>query len=85
MIKGVDEDAYRKLKSRAAREGLRIGQAASIAFRAWTQQEHQKRIRDTDKMKMAAEIIDSNRANLKQVEDWFGVKVIRRWRQSRRT
>ena len=85
MIKGVDEDAYRRLKSRASREGLKIGQAASVAFRTWAQQEHQKRIRDADKMKMAAEIMDSNRAKLKQVQDWSSVKVIRRWRQSRRT
>ncbi|MBI2937305.1 MAG: hypothetical protein HYY22_03780 [Thaumarchaeota archaeon] len=89
VIKGVDEDAYRRLKSRASKEGLRIGQAASIAFKAWAQQGegrlNQRRIRDADRMKAAAEVMDSNRAKLKQVEDWSSVKVIRKWRQSRRT
>jgi len=78
VIKGIDEDAYRRLKSRAAKEGLKIGQAASIAFKAWTQREGQDRIRDIDKMRMAAEIIDSNRVKLKRIEDWSSVKVIRR-------
>ncbi len=85
VIKGVDEDAYMKLKSRAAKDGLKIGQAAAIAFKVWAQQGRQKRIRDTEKMKMAAEIMDNNRVRLKQVEDWSSVKVIRKWRQSRRT
>ena len=89
VIKGVDEDAYRRLKSRASKEGLKIGQAASIAFKAWAQQGegrlNQRRIRDADRMKAAAEVIDSNRVKLKQVEDWSSVKVIRKWRQNRRT
>ena len=87
VIKGVDEDAYKKLKSRASKEGLKIGQAASISFNVWAQQGHQnqQRIRDTEKMKAAAEIMDGNRAKLKKIEDWSSVKVIRKWRQSRRT
>lgn len=85
VIKSVDKASYRKLKSKAAKEGLKIGQAASMAFRAWAEGERLRRVSDTDKMKLAAEIMDRNRSKLKQIEGWSSVKVIRRWRQARRT
>ncbi|MDA4123547.1 MAG: hypothetical protein OK456_10245 [Thaumarchaeota archaeon] len=86
VIKGVERQAYRKLKSRAAREGLTMGQAASEAFSGWSSEQllivH--RIRDPGKMRAAAEIMDLIRSKQKVQGEWSGEKVVREWRDRRR-
>jgi hypothetical protein len=84
VIKGVDEDAYRSLKGEAAKAGLKVGEAASQAFRLWVQQRMLKRVRDVDRLKKVAERIDRNRETLKRAEGWSSVEVIRQWREQRK-
>lgn len=84
VIKDVDEDAYRSLKGEAAKAGLKVGEAASQAFRLWVQQRMLKRVRDVDRLKKAAERIDRNRETLKGAEGWSSVEVIRQWREQRK-
>ena len=84
VIKGVDENAYRRLKARAAEEGLNIGEAASLAFAAWSLQGSRQRLRDVARMKVGVKITDDNRLKLKKVKDWSGVEAIRVWRERRK-
>jgi membrane-bound lytic murein transglycosylase B len=84
VIKDVDESAYRNLKGEAIKSGLRVGEAASQAFRLWIQQRARRRVKDTDRMKKAAEMMDRNRSLLKKAEEWSSVEVIRQWRELRR-
>jgi hypothetical protein len=81
----VDEEAFRHLKGEAVRSGLRVGEAASQAFRLWIQQRNLQRVRDIDRLRKAAEAMDRNRLKLTEREDWSTVEVIRRWRELRRT
>jgi len=84
VIKDVDEKAFRNLKGEAARAGLKLGEAASQAFRLWIQQRNIQRVKDIDSLKRAAEVMDRNRSKLTTREDWSTVEVIRRWRELRR-
>ncbi|MBS7638505.1 hypothetical protein KEJ49_06465 [Candidatus Bathyarchaeota archaeon] len=84
VIKDVDEEAYRSLRSEAVKSGLRVGEAASQAFRLWVQQRRLGRLRDVDRLRRAAEVMDRNRAKLTQRKDWSSVEVIRSWRELRR-
>ncbi len=84
VIKGVDDSAYRNLKGEAMKAGLKVGEAASQAFRLWVRQRIQQRVKDVDRMKEAARNMDTIRASLKKVEGWSSVGVIRKWRELRR-
>ena len=83
-MKGVDDNAYRRLKARAAREGLKIGEAASLAFTEWGLQKSYGRVRDMVRIKMGLKMMDDNRSKLRKDKDWSSVEVIRAWRQKRR-
>lgn len=84
VIKDVDDSAYRNLKGEAIKAGLKVGQAASQAFRLWVQKRMQQRVKDVDRMKKAAQSMDNVRASLNRVEGWSSVEVIRKWRELRR-
>lgn len=87
VIKGVDKQAYRKLKSKAAQEGLTMGQAASLAFSGWSNSEQSiftRRIRDPERIRIASETIDKIRSKQKVESDWSSERVIREWRNKRR-
>jgi len=64
--------------------GMKVGSAASQAFRLWTQQRSMQRVKDIDRLREAAEIMDRNRRKLAG-RDYSTVEVIRRWRELRRT
>lgn len=88
VIKGVDRQAYRKLKSRAAKEGLTMGQAASRAFSHWSSSSEKalsaRRIRDSEKMRIACSAMDKIRSKQKIQSAWSSEQVIREWRDRRR-
>jgi len=84
VIRDADEETFRNLKSEAMKAGLKVGEAASQAFRLWVQQRRLQRVRDIDRLRKAAEVMDWNRAKLMQREDWSAVEVIRKWRELRR-
>ena len=84
VIKDVDDSAYRNLKGEAIKAGLKVGQAASQAFRLWVQKRILQRVKDVDRMKKAAQSMDNVRASLNKVEGWSSVEVIRKWRELRR-
>ena len=86
VIKGVDKKAYRSLKSRAAKEGLTMGQAASKAFIGWSSSDQSvlsRRIKDPERMKKASEIMDKIRLKQKFQSDWSSERVVREWRDRR--
>jgi len=85
VIKGVDERVYRKLKGEAMRAGLKVGDAASQAFRLWVQQRTPSKARDTERLRRVCQRIDENRSRLRVLEDWSSVKVIRHWREHLRS
>ena len=84
VIKDVDEQAFRNLKGEAVKAGLKVGEAASQAFRLWIQQRTLQKIRDIDRLKKAAEIMDRNRSRLSELKEWSSVEVIRKWRELHR-
>jgi len=63
---------------------LKVGEAASQAFRLWIQRRNLQRVKDIDRLKAAAEAMDRNRLKLTTRDDWSTVEVIRRWRELRR-
>ncbi|MEM3430702.1 MAG: hypothetical protein QXN20_07395, partial [Candidatus Bathyarchaeia archaeon] len=81
VIKDVDENAFRRLKSEAIKRGIKIGQAASQAFRLWTQESELKPLKDIDRLREAVEAIENVRLNLQTIEGWSSVEVIRNWRE----
>jgi len=84
VIKGVDDEAYRSLKGEAMRSGMKVGEAASLSFRSWVQQRRLRRVRDVDRQRRAAEIMDRNRSKTAPRGDWSSVDVVRSWREGRR-
>ena len=64
--------------------GMKVGSAASQAFRLWTQQRSMQRVKDIDRLREAAEVMDRNRHKLAG-RDYSTVEAIRRWRELRRT
>lgn len=82
-IKDVDENAFRNLKAEAVRSRMRVGDAATEAFRMWVSSKRQTRIRDKEVMIEAAEDID--RIRLGYRGKWSGAAEIRRWRDKRRS
>ncbi len=85
VIKDVDEEAYRNFKGEAAKLGLKVGEAASEAFRLWGHRRALLMLKDRSRMEHAAKIIDGIRTNLEPIEDWNAVEEIRKWRDSRRS
>ncbi|MFQ6074634.1 MAG: hypothetical protein ACE5Z5_00670 [Candidatus Bathyarchaeia archaeon] len=81
-IKDVDEGVFRNFKAEAVRHGLRMGEAASEAFRLWIAFKRCGRVRDRRRMLRAAEDMDGLRK--KSARGWSGVEEIRRWREQRR-
>ncbi len=84
VIKGVDEAAYRNLRGEAVKAGMKVGDAASQAFRLWVQQRSLGNIRDREKMRTAAARTDEMRRKIGPVEGWSSTEVIRTWRELRR-
>ena len=85
VIKDVDAEAYRNFKGEAAKLGLKVGEAASEAFRLWGHRRTLQMLKDRTRMEHAAKIIDGIRTNLEPIEDWNAVEEIRKWRDSRRS
>lgn len=83
VIKDVDETAYRSLKGEAVRTGMKVGEAASQAFRLWVQERSLGRVRDRDKMRRAAARTDEMRRKIGPVKGWSSTEVIRSWRELR--
>jgi hypothetical protein len=81
-IKDIDENAYRNLKAEAIRHDMKIGEAASEAFRLWVASKRQSGIRDEERMRRAAEVMDNLRE--KSEVSWSGVEEIRKWRDRRK-
>lgn len=81
-IKDVDENSYRNFKAEAARRGMNLSEAATEAFRLWTNSKRFKRVRNTGKMEKAAENMDELRK--KSNESWSGSEEIRKWREERK-
>lgn len=84
VIKDVDEAAYRTLKGEAVKAGLKVGQAASQAFRLWVQERAMGRVKDFEKIRRASREIDSLRQKIGRVPGYDSTKVIREWRDRRR-
>lgn len=81
-IKDLDENVFRNLKSEAVRRGMRIGDAATEAFRAWVASQRQVRVRDRERMLAAARDMDALRGD--GGVGWSGVEEIRKWRDERK-
>ena len=84
VIKDVDEAAYRSLRGEAVKAGLKMGEAASQAFRLWVHQRTLGRVRDRERMRRAADRTDEMRRRVGRVEGWSSTEVIREWRERRR-
>ena len=84
VIKDVDDAAYRHLKGEAIKAGLKVGEAASQAFRLWVQERSIHRVRDRDRMRRAAEEMDRIRHEVGHTKGWSSTEVIREWRDRRR-
>lgn len=81
-IKDVDENAFRNLKAEAVRMGVKVGDAATEAFRMWVASKRQTRVRDRERMLEAA--ADMDRLRAEGGEGWSGAEEIRRWRDERK-
>lgn len=84
VIKGVDEAVYRNLKGEAVKAGMKVGEAASQAFRLWVQQRSLDRVRDRERMRRAAARTDEMRLKIGRVKGWDSTEVIRKWRELRK-
>lgn len=82
-IKDVDEASFRYLKAEAVRKGLKVGQAASEAFRLWVANENKTRMKDVRRMTAAAVDMDKLRSEVGRSE-WSGSREIRKWRDRRK-
>ena len=81
-IKDVDENAFRNLTAEAVRSQMRVGDAATEAFRMWVSSKRQNRVRDREAMLEAAQDMDGIRLGSKG--GWSGAAEIRKWRDKRR-
>ncbi|MEM2896818.1 MAG: hypothetical protein QXG01_04500 [Candidatus Bathyarchaeia archaeon] len=81
VIKDVDKNAFRRLKAEAIKRGIKVGQAASQAFRFWAQESESRPLKDISRLKEAANAIEKSRSKLKVIEGWTSVDVIRSWRE----
>ena len=81
VIKDVDEAAYRNLKGEAVKAGLKVGEAASQAFRLWVQERSLGTVKDFEKIRRASREIDRLRERIGRVPGHDSTKVIREWRE----
>jgi hypothetical protein len=81
-IKDVDENAFRNLKAEAVRAGVKVGEAATEAFRMWVASKRQSRVKDRGRMLESARDMDQLRGEGGKM--WSGVEEIRRWRAERK-
>lgn len=81
-IKEIDDDVFRNFKAEAIRHGLKIGDAATDAFRLWVLFKKYGVVRDRARMGRAMRRMDELRK--KSGKGWSGVKEIRKWRESRK-
>lgn len=81
-IKDVEESAFRNLKAEAVRRGIKVGDAATEAFRMWVASKKQGKLRDKEMMLEAAKNMDKLRLEYKG--EWSGAAEIRKWRDQRR-
>lgn len=81
-IKDLDENVYRNLKAEAIRQGIKVSDAATEAFRLWVASKRQTRQRDGERMRSAAKDMDALRRE--SITKWSGAEEIRRWRDERR-
>ena len=81
-IKDLDESAFRNLKAEAVRRGMKVGDAATEAFRAWVAAQRQVRVRDRERMVAAARDMDALRSG--GGPGWSGAEEIRKWRDERK-
>ncbi len=81
-IKDVDESTFRNLRAEAVRRGIKVGDAATEAFRMWVASKRQSKLRDKERMLEAAKDMDELRVEHR--EEWSGVAEIRKWRDQRR-
>jgi hypothetical protein len=84
VIKDVDEAAYRNLKGEAVKAGLKVGEAASQAFKLWVQERSLGRVKDFERIRKASKEIDLLRKKIGPVPGYDSTKVIREWRDRRR-
>ncbi len=84
VIKGVDARSYRNFRGEAVKAGLKVGEAATEAFRLWVEHRTERIMKDTDRLRRACETMDRNRARTQLDETWDSAEVIRRWRDARR-
>lgn len=61
---------------------MKIGEAATEAFRLWVASKRQNRQRDVERMREAADEMDRLREDSKV--SWSGAEEIRRWRDKRK-
>lgn len=83
VIKGVDGDVYRNFKGEAMKVGLKMGQAATEAFRLWVHRMASSRILEIERRMTLARSMDAHRARLSQDDEWDSAEVIRSWRDVR--
>ena len=83
VIKGVDGDIYRNFKGEAMKLRLKMGQAATEAFRLWVHQATSSRFREIERRMSLSESMDARRAELSKQEGWDSTEVIRSWRDVR--
>ncbi len=81
-IKDMDENAFRNLKAEAVRQGMKINDAATEAFRLWVTLKRQGKVRDQERMLTATKDIDALR-NTGEA-GWSGAEEVRRWRDERK-
>jgi hypothetical protein len=81
VIKDVDEGAFRMLRAEAVKKGIKVGQAASQAFRLWAQESGLKPLKDLNRLRSVVEAIENARLKLRMMRDWSSVDVIRSWRE----
>jgi len=81
VIENVDEAVYKSLKGEAIKAGLKIGDAASQAFRLWVQQRSLGRIRDWEAMRKASRDMDLRRTRIGAVKGWSSTDIIGKSRE----
>ncbi|MBS7646138.1 MAG: hypothetical protein QXR65_07925 [Candidatus Bathyarchaeia archaeon] len=81
VIRDVDEKAFKRLKAEAMLRGIKVGQAASQAFRLWVQESGMKPLKGLDRLREAADAVEGARLRLRPIEGWSSIEVIRGWRE----
>jgi hypothetical protein len=84
VIKGVDGNVYRNFKGEAMKMGLKMGQAATEAFRLWVHHTTSSRLGELERRKSLSESMDAKRALLTSEDGWDSTELIRSWRDARR-